>query len=65
MKGYIKVELILEVDSWDLDNYQVEDWVIDELADTNIHKDINIEETTIDSLQFDRWIKNWYEDLYL
>lgn len=66
MKWYIKVELILEVESKDLWNeiWMIEDWVLDELNETTIHKDIKIVEKTIDALQFKKWIDDWFDDLY-
>ena len=65
MKWYVKVELILEVESWDLgDNISfVEEFVLDELNEVKIHKDIKIEETSIDALSFTEW-EDW-RDMYM
>ena len=65
MKGYMKVELVLEIDSNDLDHiWMIEDWVFDEINATTIHKDIKVVEKCIDWLSFEKWIEDWFEDLF-
>lgn len=63
MKGYIKVELLLKVESGDLDTFQVEDWVLDEFGENKIHQDIKIVEKSIDALNFEEW-EDW-KDMYM
>lgn len=64
MKWYIKIELILEVESRDLENFQVWEWVVDEIENTTIHKDIKVVEIYRDDTKFEEWTKDWFEDLF-
>lgn len=65
MKWYVKVELLLEVESGDLEDnvFMVEDWVVDEMNWCNIHKDIKVSEVSIDAINFTEW-EDW-KDMYM
>jgi len=67
MKWYIELTLILEVESWDLEDniWMIEDFVFDEMDDATIHKDIKVVEKSINALGFNQWIEDWFEHLFI
>ena len=67
MKGYIKLELILEVDSWDFENndwWFVEDFAREEIISISNNSDLKIVDYCVDWTKYNKWIEEGFEDLF-
>ena len=63
-KGYVKLELLIEVNAEEqflAENFVLED-MVDDMIIPNLHKDLKIEERSIDALSWDEW-EDW-KDMY-